>query len=79
MTLALQGARFDAPMWKAVWLLYVNVVVVTSVAVLFSSFSSPFLSGFFALGLFVLGRSVPEIQALGSKMGGAAKTFVDGG
>src|SRR4029078_11811733 len=38
-TLALQGAPFDVPMMKAVWLLYVNVMVVTSVAVLFSSFS----------------------------------------
>jgi ABC-type transport system involved in multi-copper enzyme maturation permease subunit len=77
-TLALQGATFDPPMWKALWLLYVNVMVVTSVAVLFSSFSSPFLSGFFALGLFVVGRSVPEIQALGSKMGGAARSVIEG-
>ena len=69
LTLAVQGARFDAPMWKAVWLLYVNVVVVTSLAVLFSSFSSPFLSGFFAFGLFVLGRSVPEIQVVGERWG----------
>jgi ABC-type transport system involved in multi-copper enzyme maturation permease subunit len=76
-TLAVQGARFDLPMWKAVWLLYVNVMVVTSVAVLFSSFSSPFLSGFFALGVFVVGRSVPEIQALGSKAGGAARVLMD--
>jgi ABC-type transport system involved in multi-copper enzyme maturation permease subunit len=76
-TLALQGARFDEPMWKAVWLLYVNVMVVTSVAVLFSAFSSPFLSGFFALGVFVVGRSVPEIQALASRMGGSARTVID--
>jgi ABC-type transport system involved in multi-copper enzyme maturation permease subunit len=76
-TLALQGAPFDLAMWKAVWLLYLNVMVVTSVAVLFSSFSSPFLSGFFALGLFILGRSVPEIQALGAKLGGAAQLVTD--
>ena len=78
LTLVVQGAKFDAPMWKAVWLLYVNVVVVTSLAVLFSSFSSPFLSGFFAMGLFVLGRSVPEIQAVGQKLGGGARAVVDG-
>jgi hypothetical protein len=73
-TLAAQGAAaFDGPMWKAIWLLYVNVMVVTSVAVLFSSFSSPFLSGFFALGVFVLGRSVPDIRALGDKLGGGGE------
>jgi ABC-type transport system involved in multi-copper enzyme maturation permease subunit len=77
-TLALQGSTFDSSLMKAIWLLYLNVMVVTSVAVLFSSFSSPFLSGFFALGLFLVGRSVPEIQVLGSKMGGPAGWAIDG-
>jgi ABC-type transport system involved in multi-copper enzyme maturation permease subunit len=78
-TLAVQGAHFDVPMVKAVWLLYVNVVVVTSVAVLFSSFSSPFLSGFFALGFFVVGRSVPDIRALAAKSGPVVKALLDAG
>ncbi len=76
-TLAIQGASFDAPLWKALWLLYVNVVVVTSIAVLFSSFSSPFLSGFFSLGVFIVGRSVPDIQALAGKMDVAAKRVLE--
>jgi Cu-processing system permease protein len=78
-TLAVQGARFDVAMIKAVWLLYVNVVVVTSVAVLFSSFSSPFLSGFFALGFFVVGRSVPDIRALAEKSAPLVRTLLDAG
>jgi ABC-type transport system involved in multi-copper enzyme maturation permease subunit len=79
VTLAMQGARLDVPMFKALWLLYVNVVVVTSVAVLFSSFSRPFLSGFFALGFFVIGRSVPEIKALALKSGGTFQTVLEAG
>ena len=79
ITMALQEARFDLPMAKAVWLLYVNVVVVTSVAVLFSSFSSPFLSGFFALGFFVVGRSVPDIRALAQKSGPAVRAVLEAG
>jgi ABC-type transport system involved in multi-copper enzyme maturation permease subunit len=79
VTLALQEARFDLAMAKALWLLYVNVMVVTSVAVLFSSFSSPFLSGFFALGFFVLGRSVPDIRALAGKSGPALKAALEAG
>ena len=79
VTLALQGARFDLPMVKAVWLLYVNVVVVTSVAVLFSSFSSPFLSGFFSLGFFAVGRSVPDIRALAARSGPALKGVLNAG
>jgi hypothetical protein len=66
-------------MVKAVWLLYVNVVVVTSVAVLFSSFSSPFLSGFFALGFFVVGRSVPDIRALAEKSAPPVKALLNAG
>ncbi len=75
--LALEGARFDVPMVKAVWLLFINVMLVTSIAVFFSAFSSPFLSGFFSLGCFVVGRSVPDIRALGAKMGPGAKTVLD--
>jgi ABC-type transport system involved in multi-copper enzyme maturation permease subunit len=76
-TLALQGARFDVPLCKALWLLYINVVVVTSVAVLFSSFSSPFLSGFFSLGVFIVGRSVPDIQMLSTRMEGPGRALLE--
>jgi ABC-type transport system involved in multi-copper enzyme maturation permease subunit len=77
VTLAVQGAAFDLPLVKATWLLFVNVMVVTSIAVLFSSFSSPFLSGFFAFGFFVVGRSVPDIRALGERVGGGVRTLFD--
>jgi ABC-type transport system involved in multi-copper enzyme maturation permease subunit len=75
--LALEGAHFDVATLKAVWLLFVNVTLVTSIAVFFSAFSSPFLSGFFSLGCFVVGRSVPEIRALGGKVGPAGKAILD--
>ncbi len=70
VTLAAQGAPLGTTVAKAIWLLYVNVVVITSIALFFSAFSSPFLSGFFALGCFVVGRSVPDIRALGASSGG---------
>jgi len=77
VVLAVEGARFDVPTAKAVWLLFVNVMLVTSIAVFFSAFSSPFLSGFFSLGCFVVGRSVPDIRALGEKLGSGAKVVLD--
>src|SRR5262245_47587474 len=67
--LAAEGADLGPALWKAVVLLYVEVVVVTAVAVLFSSFSTPFLSAFFTLGIFVLGRSAPEIRLVADRMG----------
>lgn len=71
-TVAADGgaAAVDAALGKALWLLLMNVTIVTSVAMLFSSFSSPFLSGLLSLGVFVLGRSVPDVRALADRVGG---------
>jgi ABC-type transport system involved in multi-copper enzyme maturation permease subunit len=77
IVLAAEGARFDVPTAKAVWLLFINVMMVTSIAVFFSSFSSPFLSGFFTLGCFVVGRSVPDMRALGGKLDPGAKAVLN--
>lgn len=79
VTLAIQGGKFDVPMAKAVWLLFVNVMLVTSIAVLFSAFSSPFLSGFFALGCFLVGRSVPDIRALAPNLGPIGRPLLEMG
>jgi ABC-type transport system involved in multi-copper enzyme maturation permease subunit len=62
----------DPALLGALWLLLVNVTIVSSLAMLFSSFSSPFLSGVFSLGVFVLGRTVPDVRALADRLGGAA-------
>ena len=61
LTLLVQGAGFDAVLLRAVLLLFMQVVVVTAIAVLFSSFSTPFLSGLFTAGLFAIGRSLPDL------------------
>lgn len=55
------GAGFDAVLLRAVLLLFMQVVVMTAIAVLFSSFSTPFLSGLFTAGLFAIGRSLPDL------------------
>lgn len=76
--LAGQGGGLDVPTAKAVWLLYVNVIVITSFALFFSAFSSPFLSGFFALGVFVVGRSIPDVVQLAGKAGGGLRAVLLG-
>ena len=58
------------------WLLFLDVTIVTSVAMWFSSFSSPFLSGAFSLGVFVVGRSVPDLRQLAERLGGTAGGFL---
>lgn len=61
--LTIQDIPFTSTVAKAALLGYFEVLVVAAIAVFFSSFSSPFLSGVFALGLFLLGRLTPEMRA----------------
>lgn len=45
-----------------------EVVVVASIATLFSSFSSPFLTAMFTLGVFVVGRSADDLAKLPARV-----------
>jgi ABC-type transport system involved in multi-copper enzyme maturation permease subunit len=64
------STALDSALPKALWMFLMNVTIVTSVAMLFSSFTSPFLSGLFSLGVFVVGRQVPDLQQLAERIGG---------
>jgi len=61
--LALRDVPFTDAVAKALILAYMQVLIVAAVAILFSSFSTPFLSGIFTIGLFLLGRCTPEMRA----------------
>lgn len=49
-----------------------EILLVAAVAVFFASFSSPYLSGLFTLGLFVVGRSLETLNTLADKVDVAA-------
>ena len=59
--------------WSAIgslWLILLEAALITSLALLFSSWTRPFLSGAFTFGYFLMGRSVFLIQEqLGAKTG----------
>lgn len=48
---------------KAIVLAWFEVLTVAAIAIFFSSFSTPFLSGIFALALWTLGRLTPDLEA----------------
>jgi len=50
----------------------VEAVVVTSVAVFFSSFATPFMSGIFTFGLFLIGRNGDVLAELAERSAGNA-------
>jgi len=74
--LLLQRASLDGALARAILLCLLEIVVVTAIAIFFSSWSSPFLSGLFTLGVFVLGRNADEIAALATRAGDTAVGLV---
>jgi ABC-type transport system involved in multi-copper enzyme maturation permease subunit len=51
-------------LWPAVWLIFLELAIITAVALLFSCFSSPALSAMFALLIFLIGRWSPDLKLL---------------
>jgi len=64
LVLHLRDVAFRLVFLKAVILIAAELSIVSAVAVLFSSFSSPVLSGIFTLGVFMVGRLVYLIEEL---------------
>lgn len=64
LLLRLQDVSINAALAKALILAFFEVLIVAAIAVFFSSFSSPFLSGIFTFGLFYLGRVTPDLRAV---------------
>ncbi len=60
---AMEGS-FGLGMLQAILLIYVEVLIVISVALLFSSFSTPLLSGLLTVGTFIVGRFVEDLMNL---------------
>jgi ABC-type transport system involved in multi-copper enzyme maturation permease subunit len=81
VTLALfyvNGGRLVAPVWGAISLIFLELTILTAVAIMFSSFSTPALSALLTFFVFVIGHfsaSLREVaQVLGSK---PAQIFFD--
>ena len=58
-----QGIGVSGAVVKAIVLAWFEVLTVAAIAIFFSSFSTPFLSGIFALALWAMGRLTPDIEA----------------
>lgn len=64
LLLILDGHALPASLGYALLLAFFEMLLVAAFAVFFASFSSPYLSGLFALGAFVIGRSLPTLHQL---------------
>jgi len=60
--LLIQDVGVSTAVLKAIVLAWFEVLTVAAIAVFFSSFSTPFMSGIFALAMWALGRVTPDIE-----------------
>jgi len=67
--------KIDFYILPAIVLILVELWIVAALAILFSSFSSPFLSGFFTFGIFLVGRVAFELGQFGERSQSEAFKF----
>ena len=65
--------------WPAILLIYLELMILTGVALLFSSFSSPALSALLTFFIFIIGHFSADLKGLATSMGGTAARWLFGG
>ena len=65
-----------AKIWPAVLLIYVELMILTGVALLFSSFSSPALSALLTFFVFIIGHFSADLKSLAGSMGSASARWL---
>jgi ABC-type transport system involved in multi-copper enzyme maturation permease subunit len=64
--------------WPAIVLIYVELTILTSIALLFSSFSSPALSALLTFFLFIIGHFSADLKGLATSMGSTSARILFG-
>lgn len=59
--------NIDLKLLPAISLILAEIWIISAIAILFSSFSTPFLSGFFTAGIFLIGRVSHELGRFGQR------------
>ena len=63
--------RWSLELLPAVLLAFVELLLLTAAAILFSAFTTPTLSAIFTLSVFVIGRLIGDLRAFAEQFGGA--------
>lgn len=74
-----EGGRLASPVWGATLLIFLELTVLTGVAIMFSSFSSPALSALLTLFVFVIGHFSASLRDMADYLDSkAARLIFDG-
>jgi Cu-processing system permease protein len=79
LTLFLSHMEMELALLKAIGLIFMELLVITAVAVMFSTFTTPILSAAFSLSFYVIGHLTDDLRILGGKLQhGLTQQFLDG-
>jgi ABC-type transport system involved in multi-copper enzyme maturation permease subunit len=68
LILLASGVGVNPALLKAIGLIFVELLVITAVAVMFSTFTTPMLSATFTLAIYVIGHLTADLRVLGAKL-----------
>lgn len=74
--LYVSGSSLIGPAWAAIGLIFFELTIVTAVAILFSSFSSPALSALLTFFVFVIGHLSSSLRDLAAALGSNVAKFI---
>lgn len=74
----IRGDTLPAAWWWGLWLTWIEALIVAAVAVFFASFSTPYVSGFLTLGVWLVGRLIQELAGYLPRLEGFVHTLLSG-
>ena len=69
------GGNLAGSIWAAIFLIYLELAIITAIAILFSSFSSPALSALLTFFVFIIGHFSQTLHELAGRLGSAITEF----
>ena len=60
-----KGSEFSMGLVWAIGMIYLELALVTAIAMFFSSFTSPYLAGMFTVALWIIGHLLADLRAFG--------------
>ncbi len=73
--LAVGGQTLALPLWGPIMLIFLELTIITAVAILFSSFSTPALSALLTFFVFVIGHFSSSLRTLAADIGSDSARF----
>ncbi len=77
MVLEIMQVPIELVLFKSVLFIYVELLVVTAVALLFSTFTSSTLSAIFTLAIYVIGHLSADLKSLGGKLDSVSRSVLN--